>query len=63
LIPMGDVPSRLREIDPDAPAVVYCRSGGRSGKIVSMLRGAGYGKALNLKGGILAWVNAQLPIE
>lgn len=63
LIPMGDVPSRLREIDPDAPAIVYCRSGGRSGKIVSMLRGAGYGKALNLKGGILAWVNAQLPTE
>ncbi len=63
LIPMGEVPARLREIDPDVPAIVYCRSGGRSGKVVSMLRGAGYGKALNLKGGILAWVNAQLPTE
>ncbi len=63
LIPMGDVPARVREIDPEVPAIVYCRSGSRSGKIVSMLRGAGYGKALNLKGGILAWVNAQLPVE
>jgi len=63
LIPMGEVPVRLREIDPDSPAVIYCRSGGRSGKIVTLLRGAGYDKALNLKGGILAWTNAQLPIE
>ena len=63
LIPMGDVPARVREIDPDAAAIIYCRSGGRSGKIVAMLRSAGYGKALNLKGGILAWANAQLPTE
>jgi len=63
LIPMGEVPARLREIDPDVPAIIYCRSGSRSGKIVTMLRGAGYGKALNLAGGILAWANAQLPTE
>ncbi len=63
LIPMGDVPARIREIDPNAQAVIYCRSGGRSGKIVTLLRGAGYDKVLNLKGGILAWANAQLPTE
>ncbi|HLJ60765.1 MAG TPA: ThiF family adenylyltransferase, partial [bacterium] len=63
LIPMGDVPARVREIDPNVPAIVYCRSGARSGKIVAMLRSTGYGKAMNLKGGILAWANAQLPTE
>ncbi len=63
LIPVGDVPARLREIDPETPAIIYCRSGGRSGKIVTLLRSAGYGKAVNLKGGILAWANAQLPTE
>ncbi len=63
LIPMGEVPARLAEIDRETPAIVYCRSGGRSGKIVTMLREAGYEKALNLKGGILAWANAQLPTE
>ena len=63
LIPVGEVPARLREIDPDTPAIVYCRSGGRSGKIVALLRSTGYGKAINLKGGILAWTNAQLPTE
>jgi molybdopterin/thiamine biosynthesis adenylyltransferase/rhodanese-related sulfurtransferase len=63
LIPMGDVVARLREIDKGTPAVIYCRSGGRSGKIVTLLRQQGYGKAVNLAGGILAWVNAQLPTE
>src|SRR5579883_1962486 len=61
LIPMAEVPSRLREIDADNPAIIYCRSGGRSGKIVTMLRSAGYGKAVNLRGGILAWLNARIP--
>ncbi|HLW59085.1 MAG TPA: molybdopterin-synthase adenylyltransferase MoeB [bacterium] len=63
LIPMGEVVARLREIDKGTPAVIYCRSGGRSGKIVTLLREQGYGKAVNLAGGILAWVNAQLPTE
>ncbi len=63
LIPMAEVPARLREIDPDKPAIIFCRSGSRSGKIVTLMRGAGYDKAVNLKGGILAWANAQLPVE
>jgi sulfur-carrier protein adenylyltransferase/sulfurtransferase len=63
LIPQGEVPARLAEIDKGAPAVVYCRSGSRSGKIVTLLRTSGFEKAVNLKGGILAWANAQLPTE
>jgi len=63
LIPLGQVPERLAEIDPATPAIIYCRSGGRSGKAVGLLRERGYEKAVNLKGGILAWVNAQLPTE
>lgn len=63
LIPMGEVPTRLHEIRRDVPTVVYCRSGVRSGKVVALLREAGFDRALNLKGGILAWTNAQLPTE
>jgi len=63
LLPVGEVPARMGEIDKGTPAIIYCRSGGRSGKIVTLLREAGYEKALNLKGGILAWANAQLPTE
>ena len=63
LIPMGDVLARLEEIDRDLPAVIYCRSGSRSGKVVALLRERGYDKTVNLAGGILAWANGQLPVE
>jgi adenylyltransferase/sulfurtransferase len=63
LIPLGDVPARFDEIDPQTPVVVYCKSGGRSAKAVAFLLEQGYGRALNLTGGILAWANAQLPTE
>ena len=63
LIPLGDVPVRYGEIDREIPVVVYCKSGGRSGKAVAFLREQGYEKALNLTGGILAWANAQFPTE
>ncbi len=63
LIPLGEIPLRFQEIDRDAPVVVYCKSGGRSAKAVAFLLDQGYGKALNLTGGILAWGNAQLPTE
>jgi sulfur-carrier protein adenylyltransferase/sulfurtransferase len=63
LIPLGDVPVRHGEIDRETPVVVYCKSGGRSAKAVTFLREQGYAKALNLTGGILAWMNAQLPTE
>jgi sulfur-carrier protein adenylyltransferase/sulfurtransferase len=63
LIPMGQVLERLGEIDRETPAVIYCRSGSRSGKVVALLLERGYDKAVNLAGGILAWANGQLPIE
>ncbi len=63
LIPLGDVAVRHGEIDREIPVVVYCKSGGRSAKAVTFLREQGYEKALNLTGGILAWMNAQLPTE
>ena len=57
LIPLGELPDRLGEIeaDKDAEVVVHCRSGGRSAKAVDYLRSQGYTGAKNLKGGVLAW--------
>jgi len=54
-IPMGDVPNRLSELPRDEMLVVICRSGGRSGKIVSFLRENGFDNATNLVGGINGW--------
>ena len=57
LIPLGDLPSRLSELQGRDDMIVHCKSGVRSGKAVRLLREAGYGKARNLKGGILAWID------
>jgi sulfur-carrier protein adenylyltransferase/sulfurtransferase len=54
LIPLGDVPKRVNELDSSKEIVVHCKSGVRSGKAVDFLRQAGF-RARNMKGGILAW--------
>ena len=56
LIPLGDLPARLGELSEGDNLIVHCKSGVRSGKAVKLLREAGYSKARNLKGGILAWI-------
>ena len=55
LIPQGQVPQRLAEIDRDREIVVHCKAGGRSQRIAEFLKQAGYPKVANLAGGILAW--------
>ncbi|HEX2201966.1 MAG TPA: molybdopterin-synthase adenylyltransferase MoeB [Longimicrobium sp.] len=55
LIPLGELPQRAGEIDPDEEIVLQCRSGARSAKALGFLRAQGYPRLLNLKGGILAW--------
>ena len=54
LIPLGDLPKRVNELDSSKEIVAHCKSGVRSGKAVDFLRQAGF-KARNMKGGILAW--------
>ncbi len=60
LIPLDELSTRAGEIDPQRPALIYCRSGARSAMAVSALRAAGY-DAHNLAGGMLAWLDAGLP--
>jgi adenylyltransferase/sulfurtransferase len=55
LIPLGSLPDRLDEIPRDEEIVLQCRSGARSGKVLSYLREQGYERLHNLRGGILAW--------
>jgi adenylyltransferase/sulfurtransferase len=55
LIPQGEVPRRLAEIDPNREIVVQCKSGGRSQRIAEFLKKSGYENVANLAGGILAW--------
>jgi len=63
-IPMGELPSRLSELDPSANIVVMCRSGVRSANVQQFLLQNGFTNVRNLTGGILAWadeVDTNLP--
>jgi sulfur-carrier protein adenylyltransferase/sulfurtransferase len=55
LIPLGELPERLDELDREANIVVHCHSGVRSAHAVQLLRAAGFANAINLAGGIDAW--------
>jgi rhodanese-related sulfurtransferase len=54
-IPMGQIESRLGELDPAKETVVICRSGGRSLQVANYLAARGFASVYNLTGGILAW--------
>jgi|SRR5579862_104056 len=55
LIPLGELPRRVHELDSSREIVAHCRSGKRSAEAVEFLQKAGFRKIWNLKGGILAW--------
>jgi rhodanese-related sulfurtransferase/rubrerythrin len=55
LIPLPELGSRLPELDPDRPTVVYCAIGGRSRVAAQVLAAKGFREVLNLSGGIKAW--------
>ena len=63
LIPLGDLPQRYAELDPNDEIVVQCkigrpqREGGRFPAI------GGFKKVLNLKGGILDWIDKVDPSQ
>jgi adenylyltransferase/sulfurtransferase len=63
LMPLGDVPKRYDELNPDDEIVVHCKMGGRSAKAASFLRSVGFKQVLNLKGGILDWVDKVDPSQ
>jgi len=62
LIPLGELMSRMNEIDPGRFTVLQCKSGVRSARAVEFLQQAGFpGSLKNLRGGITAWSNEVDP--
>ncbi|MGQ1799055.1 rhodanese-like domain-containing protein [Kocuria oceani] len=59
-IPMGQLNTRLSEVDQARPVIVVCRSGNRSARVAEALNGAGY-TADTMAGGMTAWQRAGLP--
>ncbi|MGB1310608.1 MAG: rhodanese-like domain-containing protein [Leucothrix sp.] len=61
-IPMETVPARLNEFDNDVTNVIYCRSGVRSAQVCMFLAEQADIKAINLRGGIIAWAQSGADI-
>lgn len=55
LIPLGELHTRVGELDATKTVVVYCRSGNRSASATNMLMSAGFSKVLNMEGGIIRY--------
>ena len=55
LIPLGELPARLGELDPRQRVVAYCQRGIRSLRAAEILRAAGFADVRSLSGGIEAW--------
>src|SRR5687768_8979714 len=63
LIPLGELPRRYQELDPEQDIVVHCKMGGRSAKAVDYLKSVGFKKVKNLRGGILEWIDKVDPSQ
>jgi molybdopterin/thiamine biosynthesis adenylyltransferase/rhodanese-related sulfurtransferase/molybdopterin converting factor small subunit len=63
LIPLGELPQRYEELDPNAAIVMQCKSGARSAKATGFLRSIGFKNVRNLAGGILGWIDQVDPTQ
>jgi rhodanese-related sulfurtransferase len=63
LIPLPELQDRIAEVPGDAPTVVVCHSGRRSALATQQLIKAGREQVANLRGGMVAWRRAGLPVE
>lgn len=64
LIPLGDLPNRVHELDSSREIAAHCHHGGRSQRAVEFLRELGFKKVKNLVGGIDEWavkIDPSLP--
>jgi len=58
-----DFPQKVAKLDKDKTYYINCRSGARSGRACQYMASQGFGDTINLKGGILAWQDANLPVK
>ena len=64
-IPMGDIPARVQELDPEERIIVVCHHGVRSLNVAAWLRQQGYEQAQSMAGGIDRWsrfVDPKVPL-
>ena len=54
-IPMGSIPARMNELDPQQPIACLCHHGVRSMQVAAFLQSHGFALVVNIAGGIDAW--------
>ena len=64
-IPLGDLSRRMTELEKyrERPIITYCSSGSRSARAASLLLKQGFTQVYNLRGGVMAWQSASLPLQ
>lgn len=54
--------TEMDKLDRSKVYFIYCRSGNRSGRTLSMMREMGFSAVYNLEGGLISWVNSGFPV-
>jgi rhodanese-related sulfurtransferase len=65
LLPMGQLHAQLDQLQPERETVVICHHGIRSRVVASQLERLGFGRVINLAGGVEAWareVDKDMPL-
>ncbi len=58
-----DFAAQLEKLDKNKPVFVYCKGGGRSAKAAEQMSSMGFKSVVDMSGGMMAWVNNNLPVE
>ena len=65
LIPLSQLPQRLRELQSDREIILICHHGARSHQAGLLLQSHGFQRTVNLRGGIDSWareVDSSMPL-
>lgn len=63
ILPLSQLEQRYSELPTDQAIVLLCKGGGRSMKAAKMLQNLGYDQVVNMRGGMLDWVDNNLPVS
>jgi rhodanese-related sulfurtransferase len=63
LVPLRTLQQEMKDWSKDQAMLMVCRSGGRSGSAAAILARAGFANVINLRGGMMAYNAASLPVE
>lgn len=62
-IPLGQLESRLSELDPERPYALICASGNRSSLAAQLMQSRGFRAPINVRGGMYEWTRRGYPVE